>query len=270
MAALDRNLKAHINTERASNHKNRYKFSLSGHLDAWEVSGNKICVYHHVVDGVLVRRELLNNISDHSPYFFMDETSKQSCIIARIYDATLQTSSPGWHQLGAENMHGTNRREHIFILKPGMAFDEFDEDAQMLDTTIVDADDPDFIINMTGGGNTKNEVQFSYKYKGTQETEWVPIWYFYKNGEFAGASLEESPEMVWPDMKKAYDAMIEDIRQRGIQTPGEYIDIVNAELKLLLQTQRENGNYAFLRLYKNGPDGETDIGKPKSGGQPPP
>lgn len=278
MALPEKNLIAHLGEFRAPNHRKKYRFQLKNgsfdHLDDWEKNPNRICVWHYIVDEILVARHYTYDLEDLSPYFYVEDQSKRTCIIARIYDTTLDPKD-GYISVGQMNPN-EDARDHLCVIREGNSFHHMDRLPKKLTPSATVDTTPRTYKYSISGEDEANEVRFKFKIEGENRFNpnelWMPIWYFYKDHQLFKVSLEETPVIEWPEVRAAYDAVLESAQNDmcDIQNNEDFAQKLEEGLNKMFKNLQKDGTFVFMRFYKKDLNNEGDIGKPSPPPPPPP
>lgn len=275
--------------EKASNNLQRFRFSIkqggTDHSSDFDRGGKRILIWHHIVNGVLVDRHLSEDIYEWSPYYFLEEKAKMSCVIGRVFRVDFDPSIAGDHfNVGTESQIENDDLHICVSLKDNVVIiiEEDPIDPGILNKNPNFADsiekiwafgpwekDANFKINGEAGAK---ELRFSYDYPDSVGTgiPCNPIWYFYTQGhdKMPIVRLENAPIVKWEELREFYNDNNKSLSQEGISA-----------------TLREAGFYVMLRFHLTASVGkvpnipsnsdelerdsrESDVGQSNPGGPP--
>ncbi|MEL6592408.1 MAG: hypothetical protein AAFQ68_20085 [Bacteroidota bacterium] len=222
--------------EKAKNHDQQFRFCLKNeainHLSSWDQEGGRVLVWHYIVNGILVSRHLSPSLDAWSPYFFIEDKGRGSCVIGRIYRTDFNPSIAEDHfNIGNENpaadanMHICVSRKKRQVLKSqgigGESIPDFDEDAftdgiwyKTDSNTDLWKGEAPFLVHAEAGDN---QVRLSYdpRFAVQDGIPYVPIWFVYNQGKDRAPAvfIDDSPIVEFPELRKFYNNNREKINQ---------------------------------------------------------
>lgn len=290
--------------EKAENHDHKFRFRLKdeniNHLSSWDQEGGRVLVWHYIVNGILISRHLSPSLDAWSPYYFMEDKGRGSCVIGRVYQTDFDPSKENDHfNVGSEDptedalMHICVTRKKLEVTT---GFDETNQSEKIWASTKKETarwqGEAPFLIHAEAGAD---QVRLSYDLRWTIQNgiPYVPIWFVYNNGidQPPKVFLDESPVVDFPQLRQYYDlnreeinAWYEDYEPSGQKKNWERLREIPKEslaehtkagnIKLPpLEALKAAGILVCLRYYIGvSIPGmrEGDVGHGKPGGPPPP